>query len=149
MTHSRRSIMNLALGVACSTTTLIAQMATPTPAPNVMMEVGIDQRLNEQIPLDLPFRDEGGNVVMLANYFQSKPVIISLVYYRCPMLCTQVLNGMVETFKTLNFTAGKEFEIVTVSIDPSEQPELAAEKKEQYVEEYGREGVATGWHFVT
>lgn len=129
--------------------TVVAQMATPTPPPNIMTDVGIDQRLNEHIPLDLSFRNEKGDTVKLADYFQSKPVIVSLVYYRCPMLCTQVLNGMVETFKTLNFTAGKEFEIVTVSIDPSEQPDLAAEKKEQYVEEYGREGVAQGWHFLT
>jgi protein SCO1/2 len=129
--------------------TLVAQMATPTPPPNIMTDVGIDQRLNEQIPLDLSFRDEKGDTVKLADYFHSKPVIVSLVYYRCPMLCTQVLNGMVETFKTLKFTAGKEFEIVTVSIDPSEQPDLAADKKEQYVEEYGREGVAQGWHFLT
>lgn len=126
-----------------------AQMATPTPPPNIMLEVGIDQRLDEQIPLDLTFRDEGGKGVKLAEYFHSKPVILSLVYYRCPMLCTQVLNGMVETFKILKFTAGTEFEVVTVSIDPSEQPELAAEKKEQYVEEYGRSGVADGWHFLT
>jgi protein SCO1 len=129
--------------------TVVAQMATPTPPPNIMTDVGIDQRLNEHIPLDLSFRNEKGDTVKLADYFQSKPVIVSLVYYRCPMLCTQVLNGMVETFKTLNFTAGKEFEIVTVSIDPSEQPDLAAEKKEQYVEEYGREGVSQGWHFLT
>ena len=126
-----------------------AQMATPTPPPNIMSDVGIDQRLDEQIPLDLSFRDERGKAVKLSDYFHSKPVIVSLVYYRCPMLCTQVLNGMVETFKILKFTAGAEFEVVTVSIDPSEQPELAAEKKEQYVEEYGRNGVANGWHFLT
>ncbi len=126
-----------------------AQMATPTPPPNVMSEVGIDQRLNEQIPLDLPFRDEQGRVVRLSEFFGSKPVIVSLVYYQCPMLCTQVLNGMVETFRTLNFVAGKEFEIVTVSIDPAEGPDLAREKKDQYVEEYGRDGVARGWHFLT
>jgi protein SCO1/2 len=129
--------------------TAAAQMATPSPPPNIMTDVGIDQRLNEQIPLDLRFRSEKGDTVILGDYFHSRPVILSLVYYRCPMLCTQVLNGMVETFKTLGFTAGKEFDIVTVSIDPSEQPDLAAEKKEQYVEEYGRDGVAQGWHFLT
>ena len=126
-----------------------SQMANPTPPPNAMSDVGIDQRLNEQIPLDLAFTDEQGSVVHLSKYFGSKPVIVSLVYYRCPMLCTQVLNGMVETFKTLNFSAGKEFEVVTVSIDPAEGSELAREKKEQYIEEYGREGVAQGWHFLT
>lgn len=135
--------------ISCSAVKGVAQMATPTPPPNVVMDVGIDQRLNEQIPLDLTFRDETGKSVTLAEYFHSKPVIISLVYYRCPMLCTQVLNGMVETFRTMTFTTGKEFDIITVSIDPNEKPELAAEKKQQYVEEYGREGVAQGWHFLT
>jgi protein SCO1/2 len=129
--------------------TIRAQMATPTPPPNITMEVGIDQRLNEQIPLDLSFRDESGNAVKLGDYFHTKPVILSLVYYRCPMLCTQVLNGMLETFRVMSFTAGQEFEIVTVSIDPDETWDLASEKKSQYVEEYGREGVGKGWHFLT
>jgi protein SCO1 len=133
----------------CLALTGNAQMAQPTPPPNLMTEVGIDQKLDAQVPLDLKFRNEKGDTVALASYFRTKPVILSLVYFRCPMLCTQVLNGMVETFKTLNFTAGQEFDIVTVSIDPAEQPELAAEKKEQYVAEYGRAGVAAGWHFLT
>lgn len=126
-----------------------AQMMDPTKAAaRAFTEVGIEQRLNEQIPLDLKFTDERGSVVELGKYFHTKPVIISLVYYRCPMLCTQVLNGMVQTFKTLTFTAGKEFEIVTVSIDHRETNAMAADKKETYVTEYARPGVAEGWHFL-
>lgn len=126
-----------------------AQMMDPTrAAARAFTEVGIDQKLNEQIPLDLKFTDEQGNIVELRKYFHSKPVIISLVYYRCPMLCTQILNGMVQTFKILKFTAGQEFEVVTVSIDHRETHEMAAEKKDTYVTEYARSGVADGWHFL-
>jgi protein SCO1/2 len=125
-----------------------AQMGAPT-ATRAFTEVGIDQKLNEQISLDIVFRDEGGNAVSLQKYFSGKPVIISLVYYRCPMLCTQVLNGMVETFRILQLSAGQDFEVVTVSIDPSEGAELAAEKKGHYIEAYERDGAEKGWHFLT
>ena len=131
-------------------TCIVSALAQPgMPASQVFEKVGIDQNLNGQIPLELTFRDEEGETVVLGSYFKNKPVIVSLVYYRCPMLCTQVLNGMVETFKTINFTAGQEFEIVTVSIDPTEPLSLAASKKDQYIEEYGRTGVENGWHFLT
>lgn len=143
------TVINILLCSALAGGSALAQMANPSPPPNAVINIGIDQRLHEQIPLDLGFRDEDGKTVHLSDYFGSKPVIVSLVYFQCPMLCTQVLNGMVETFKTLKFTAGKEFEVVTVSIDPNEGPDLAREKKEHYVEEYGREGVARGWHFLT
>ena len=132
------------------TTSLVsAQMMDPTKAAaRAFTEVGIDQKLNEQVPLDLKFRNEKGETVTLDSYFHSKPIIISLVYYKCPMLCTQVLNGMVETFKTLQFSAGREFDVVTVSIDPTETPEMAADKKDTYVTEYERAGVEKGWHFL-
>jgi protein SCO1/2 len=127
----------------------IAQMIDPSKAAaRAFTEVGIDQKLNEQVPLDLQFKDEQGRTVTLNQYFHSRPVIISLVYYKCPMLCTQVLNGMVQTFKTLSFTTGKEFDVITVSIDPTETPEMAADKKETYVTEYARAGVENGWHFL-
>jgi protein SCO1/2 len=130
-------------------TSSIAQMMDPTKAAaRAFTEVGIDQKLNEQVPLDLQFKDEQGRTVTLNQYFHSRPVIISLVYYKCPMLCTQVLNGMVQTFKTLTFTAGKEFDVITVSIDPTETSEMAADKKETYVTEYARTGVENGWHFL-
>lgn len=128
---------------------LTANGQQSTPASTVFNEVGIDQNLNQQIPLDLEFRNEYGKMVTLDQYFHAKPVIVSLVYYRCPMLCTQVLNGMVETFKIIKFTAGKEFEVVTVSIDPTETSDLAAEKKAGYVSDYHRDGVGEGWHFLT
>jgi protein SCO1/2 len=117
------------------------------PAP--LRDVGIDQKLDQQIPLDLVFRDEDGREVKLGNYFGSKPVILSLVYYDCPMLCTQVLNGLVGSLKALPFDAGREFTVVTVSFDPREKPELARAKKEGYMHRYGREGAAQGWHFLT
>src|SRR5436190_5208458 len=92
--------------------------------PPILQQVGIDQRLGGQLPLDLTFRDEHGKTVKLGDYFGEKPVIVSLVYYQCPMLCTQVLNGMAASLNVLKFDAGKEFNIVTVSIDPSETPEM-------------------------
>lgn len=145
-----------ALHLLCTGTLLIALLLlissaaiAQAPASRVFAEVGIDQKLNEQIQLDLEFRNEEGETVKLAQYFHGKPVVISLVYYNCPMLCTQILNGMVETFRIIKFTAGNEFEVVTVSIDPTESHELAVEKKQQYIEAYDREGVAGGWHFLT
>lgn len=143
--------MKLYLIFGMSLLPLIAssQMMDPTKAAaRAFTEVGIDQKLNEQVPLDLKFKDEQGNTVELAKYFHVKPVIISLVYYKCPMLCTQVLNGMVQTFRILKFTAGNEFEVVTVSFDPTETSEMAADKKETYVTEYARAGVDKGWHFL-
>lgn len=126
-----------------------SQMMDPTKAAaRAFTEVGIDQKLNDQIPLDLKFRNEEGDTVELGSFFHKKPVIISLVYYNCPMLCTQVLNGMVQTFRTLKFIAGQEFDIITVSIDHAESPEMAADKKDTYVTEYARAGVDKGWHFL-
>jgi protein SCO1/2 len=120
----------------------------PTPV-DLYHAVGIDQKLDNQIPLDLTFRDEEGKTVRLKDFFGSKPVVLSLVYYNCPMLCTQVLNGMVETFKIINFTVGEEFEVLTVTIDPTESHELASEKKQMYLEEYGKPSAKQGWHFLT
>ena len=95
------------------------------------------------------FRDENGRSVKLADYFGKRPVVLSLVYYECPMLCTQVLNGAVAAFKVMNFTAGEEFDVVTVSFNPKETPALAAAKKATYLAKYGRPQAATGWHFLT
>jgi protein SCO1/2 len=120
--------------------------------PKPLREVAIDQKLNEQLPLDLVFRNENGEPVKLGDYFGKKPVILSLVYYECPMLCTQVLNGMVSAFKVLSFKAGEEFEVVTVSFDPRETPALAAAKKKTYVgylPEAKRGPAGNGWHFLT
>ncbi len=117
--------------------------------PDVLNKVGVDQKLDSQIPLDLAFVDETGKPVTLRDYFDKKPILLTLVYYECPMLCTQVLNGVVGTLKTLNFTAGNEFDMVTVSFNPKETPELAASKKATYIAKYGRPEAAAGWHFLT
>jgi protein SCO1/2 len=117
--------------------------------PDILEKVGIDQKLNAQIPLDATFRDEAGKTVTLADYFGERPVILTLVYYECPMLCTQVLNGTVASLKVMNFTAGEEFEVVTVSFNPKETPAMAAAKKETYLAKYGRPQAAKGWHFLT
>jgi protein SCO1/2 len=117
--------------------------------PDAAREVGIDQKLDSPVPLDLRFRDEAGAEVRLGDYFRDKPVVLVLAYYRCPKLCNVVLNAMLQTFREMSFTVGKEFEVVTVSFDPRETPELAAAKKQGYVEKYGRDGADAGWHFLT
>lgn len=117
------------------------------PAP--LRQVGINQKLNNQVPLDLVFTDENGQEVKLGQYFGRKPVVLSLVYYDCPMLCTQVLNGLTGSLKALKFDVGREFEVVTVSFDPREKAELARQKKDGYMARYGRSGAAEGWHFLT
>jgi protein SCO1/2 len=147
----------LVLAACCTPQTAVAQYAQPPVGPmptgnstEVLKKVGIDQRLNSQLPLDARFRDEAGRDVRLGEYFrEGKPVVLTLVYYECPMLCNQVLNGTVGAFQALQFTPGREFEVVTVSFDPREGPELAAKKKDTYLKRYRREGAAEGWHFLT
>jgi protein SCO1/2 len=117
---------------------------------DVARGVGIDQKLNAQAPLNAEFRDEAGSPVRLRDYFDGKrPVILTLNYYECPMLCSLELNGLVRALRQIPFTAGKEFEIVTVSFDPLEKPTLARLKKTAYADDYGRRGAASGWHFLT
>jgi protein SCO1 len=123
-----------------------------TGLPQALQEVRIEQKLDQQLPLDLVFRDEGGREVKLGQYFGHKPVVLAFVYYDCPMLCTQVLNGMVTSFRVLPFQMGKEFDVVTISFDPRETPELAAKKKKVYVDylpEKMRANAENGWHFLT
>jgi protein SCO1/2 len=117
--------------------------------PDLLKQVRIDQKLNDSIPLDLTFRDEHGKTVELAQYFGSKPVILTLVYYSCPMLCTQVLNGLDRSMENIPLTIGKDFNVVTVSIDPTERSVLAEAKQELYTGMYERPGAAQGWHFLT
>jgi protein SCO1/2 len=147
--------MILSLGLAAALgSTASAQYFTPpetkTIAPPGLEGVGIDQRLNEQVPLNLSFKDEQGKTVRLGDYFVAgRPVILNLVYYQCPMLCTEVLNGLTSALKVIRFVPGKEFEVVTVSIDPRETPALAANKKEMYIKKLGNPDAAKGWHFLT
>jgi protein SCO1 len=115
--------------------------------PPGLRNVGIDQNLNTQLPLGAAFRDEAGREMPLASYFGSKPVILALVYYQCPMLCTQVLNGLVMSLRGMSLESGRDFEVVVVSIDPTETPDLAARKKAEYLRRYGKS--STGWHFLT
>lgn len=138
------ALLSAALGLP-----LRAQILNSGAPPPMLREVGIDQKLGAPLPLDLTFRDERGETVQLQQYFGEKPVILSFVYYECPMLCTQVLNGLLESLRTVSFDVGKQFEIVTVSFDPGETPKLAADKKASYVKQYKRAGAEQGWHFLT
>ena len=123
-----------------------ADDATPDEA---LESARFEQRLNAQTPLDLAFRDETGQDVRLGSYLGEKPVILALVYYNCPNICSVVLNDLVENLRELPFELGREFDVVTVSIDPRETPELAAASKDTYVHNYGRAGVEHGWHALT
>jgi protein SCO1/2 len=125
--------------------------ATSNGLPVALRDVAIIQRLNEPVPLDAVFRDENGREVRFGDYFRDgKPVVLALVYYECPMLCSQVLNDMTASLRGISkFSIGKEYTVVTVSFDARETSALAAKKKENYVARYGRDGAAAGWHFLT
>jgi len=114
----------------------------------ILTNVGVEQKLNSQIPLDAKFRDENGQPVVLKQYFE-KPVILTLVYYTCPMLCSEVLNGTASSLKPVKFDIGKEFNVVTISIDPKDTPGTARGKKKMMMARYGRKGAEQGWHFLT
>jgi protein SCO1/2 len=165
ITERRRvvaSILALAFAVACVAVRASAQDLGPAPTdrvgagaptagalPEVLKDVGLDQKLNTQLPLNLEFKDEEGRTVRLGDYFGKRPVILTLAYYECPMLCTQVLNGVATAIGVLNFSVGQEYDIVTVSFDPRDTPERARAKKATYIERYKRPGAAAGWHFLT
>ena len=117
--------------------------------PPGLKNVGIEQHLNQQLPLDLAFVDETGKAVHLGDYFGKKPMVLSLVYYRCPMLCSEVLSGLEGSLRALNFNAGDQFNVLTVSFDPKDTPETATEKKALMLKSYKRPGAAEGWHFLT
>ena len=125
----------------------VGQVATGLPP--ALKKVGIDQKLNGDVPLDAVFKDEQGREVRLGQFFKGKPVVIAPVYYTCPMLCNQVMNGMLGSFRQISFNLGEQFEVVTVSFDPKDTPEIAAKKKETYVKAYNRAGGEAGWHFLT
>ena len=126
-----------------------ARGQTSTGLPKALQNVGIDQRLNEQVPLDAIFKDESDRDVTLAQFFKGKPVVLSLVYYTCPMLCTQVLNGQLGAFRQISFNIGEQYEVVSVSFNSRETSQLAASKKETYLKGYNRVGADAGWHFLT
>jgi protein SCO1 len=117
--------------------------------PTYLENVGIEQHLDAQVPPDLMFVDDTGRAIKLGDYFGSKPIILNLVYYNCTMLCGEALAGLTGAMKAVKFDVGKEFDVVTVSFNPRETPDLAAAKKKDYVKRYGRPGAASGWHFLT
>jgi protein SCO1/2 len=117
--------------------------------PPRLENVGIEQRLDAQVPPDLIFRDDAGKTVKLGDYFGHKPLILNLVYYNCTMLCGEALAGLASAMRLVKFDVGNEFDVVTVSFDPRETPEMAAAKKVDYVKRYGRANAAAGWHFLT
>ena len=122
--------------------------APSNPQAILLSEVGIDQNLDAQLPLDLKFRNEQGEEVRLGDYFGERPVILALVYYQCPQLCNQVLNGVCQALKGVDFEPGEDYELVVVSFDPTEEPDLAAAKKRSYLHRLNREGGEQGWHFL-
>lgn len=150
-------VCGLVLAAHCSLLTAQAQYGRPPEStmpqggtPDVLKSVAIDQRLGAQLPLDAVFRDETGREVRLGDYFKAdKPVVLTLVYYQCPMLCNEVLNSVTGTLQAVKFTPGTEYEIVTVSFDARETPDMAARKKDTYLKRLGRPGAETGWHFLT
>jgi protein SCO1/2 len=132
-----------------------APMSVPPPGPAaleqipILKDASLDQRLNEQVPLDTPFMDEHGRHVTLGEYFGKRPVVLALVYYECPMLCTQVLNGLVGSLDALRFTAGQEFDVVAISFDAGETPAMAAAKRTAFIKRYARPGAESAVHFLT
>ncbi len=117
--------------------------------PTVLQKVGVEQHLNQQLPLDAQFVDDHGKTVHLGDYFGKHPALLSLVYYNCPMLCSEEMDGLASALEMVRMNPGKDFEVIILSIDPSETPELAAKKKAFYVKRYGRPETADGWHFLT
>ncbi len=145
--------MTLIVGVG----SMSAQAMEPPPGrivradekPEILKDVGIDQRLDAPLPLDTPLRDEGGRAVRLGDYFGKRPVVFALVYYNCPMLCTQVLNGLVGALNTISLDAGRDFDVVAVSFDTRDKPSDAAAKKDAYLPRYRLPNSGAGWHFLT
>ena len=117
--------------------------------PPYLTNVGIEQHLDGQVPADLAFVDDTGRPVKLGDYFGKKPLILNLVYYNCTMLCGEALAGLSASMKMIKFDVGNQFDVVTVSFNPKETPEIAAAKKVEYLQRYGRPNAAAGWHFLT
>jgi len=125
------------------------QIGTTNEQPSVLGNVGIAQRLNQPLPLNLAFTDDAGKQVRLGDYFGKRPAILALVYYQCPMLCSEELNGLTSALQMVRYVPGKDFDVIVASIDPTEGPDLAAAKKRSYLKRYGKPETASGWHFLT
>ncbi len=136
-------------GLPAMTSAMSSQGGQVDNPPAILKSVGIDQHLNYQLPLDLAFTDDTGKLVPLSTYFGKVPAIFLLVYYRCPMLCSEELEGLTSALKMISFRPGKDFNIVVISIDPDETTAMAAAKKAEYLKMYGHPETADGWHFMT
>jgi protein SCO1 len=159
----RSSVLRFSLACAllfclCQAATAFAQVSPygekqmgpiSTQQPTALKKIWIEQKLNTQIPLDGVFHDETGKTVHLGDYFGKRPVILSLVYYQCKILCPEEINGLVGALEMVKFNPGKDFDVVLVSIDPTETPQIAAREKAVYMHRYGRPGTSQGWHFLT
>jgi protein SCO1/2 len=152
------AVAAVALGAALLAPSIVAQVSrydekqmapVSDKPPDILNKVGIAQRLNEQLPLSLTFTDDAGKQVQLASYFGKKPAILALVYYQCPMLCSEELNGLTSALQMVSFVPGNDFSVIVVSIDPTEGTDLAAAKKRTYLKRYGHSETAAGWHFMT
>ena len=139
------SALLLAAGAAHASGSVVPGNTMPGP----LKEVRYDQRVGEQVPMELPFRDETGRAVKLGDYFGRRPAILVLAYYHCPMLCDMVLQGVETGLKPLSLDPGKDFDVVVVSIDPAETPAMAAKKRGEILDRYARPGTEAGWHFLT
>ncbi len=138
------------LAVVLSALALTALPAAAQPmAPSPTREVGWEQRMGARLPADAVFRDDAGKVVRLGDYFGKRPVLLSLAYYECPMLCGLALEGLAKSLRGFSLVPGKDFEVVTISFNPAEKPDLARAKKTNFVNYYGRPGAEEGWHFLT
>jgi protein SCO1/2 len=144
-----RSRFCAAILLAVSGVVAVSTGAQQVTTPAILNKVGITQNLNAQIPPDLMFRDETGKSVRIGDFFGHKPILLSLVYFDCPALCTEVLNGELRTLKAISLDLGKDFEAVTVSFEPKDLPSLAKAKRDVYVGQYGRPGAEDHWHFLT
>jgi protein SCO1/2 len=153
------AILSLALSCVLSGSSALAQVSsygdkqsgenTGDQLPKVLQKVGVSQHLNQELPLDAAFVDDTGKPVVLRDYFGKHPAVLSLVYYNCPMLCSEELDGLTAALEMVHLTPGKDFDILIISIDPSETPALAAKKKAFYLKRYGHPETANGWHFLT
>jgi len=155
MLHTKKGVRPLFLAALACSTVAFAQQRPPAPSvpaaelPPAIREVGFDQNLGQMLPLDVELVDEHGRTVKIGDYFGKRPVVLSFVYYGCPMLCLQSLSSLASTLGVLSENPGEDFEVVSISIDPRETPALALEKKTHYVERSGKPSIAQGWHYLT
>ena len=134
---------------ACGSLLFVSSLVAQPGMPAAFQKIGIDQKLNNQVPLETILQDENGRTVRLGQFFSDKPVVLALVYYACPMLCNMTLNGLNDAMEKMPLDLGKDYQVVTVSFDERETPPLAKMKRDNYVKKYNREGAAEGWHFLT